>query len=77
MKFEKEVGRGAYGVVYQAKWRGGLVAVKALISNLQKSELEEFEAEAMLMKSIRPHRNVVQLQGLSTSVESPLCIVSG
>ncbi len=58
-----------------------------LISTLDKLQLEEFEAEAALMKcvalhpfiirrNIRPHSNVVQLQGICTAPGKPLCIVT-
>ncbi len=73
--------------MYKGKWRGGWVAVKILISTLDKLQLEEFEAEAAVMKyggecidfsrNIRPHTNVVQLQGICHAPGKPLAIVTG
>ena len=44
-KLLREVGRGGYGVVYQAIWRGSIVAAKVLTrcSMLESSVMREAE----------------------------------
>ena len=60
LEFEKEIGRGAFGVVFKGLWRSGQVAIKQLLvtGEVSEKELEEFKAEAALMKKIRPHVNI-------------------
>jgi len=60
----ESLGIGSYGAVYKGKWRGSLVAIKMLL-NVSSKGVEAFEMEANLMKSIRPHSNVVMFQGIS------------
>jgi len=70
----EEIGRGAFGVVYKGEWRGSVVAIKKmLMDNLLNKDPANFKAEASLMKSLRPHSNVVMLLGLC---ESPLCLIT-
>ncbi len=47
---EEEIGRGTYGVVYKATWRGSNVAVKKLLKNIEQKELESFRSEALTMQ---------------------------
>lgn len=55
-----EVGSGAYGVVKKGTYRKTPVAIKQLIASAVKADqLEEFKAEAALMKKLPPHPNVV------------------
>jgi len=75
ISLEEEIGRGAFGVVYKGTWQGVHVAVKQslldanLISDLR---IQDFFAEAELMKKLRAHPNVTQLLG---TCFNPLCIV--
>jgi hypothetical protein len=74
---ERELGRGAFGVVYKGVWRLQDVAVKQLLGSAEKrgKRYRELLAECRLMMALRPHRNVVQLLGVSANVGKPLCIV--
>ncbi|KAL6062207.1 Vascular endothelial growth factor receptor 2 [Balamuthia mandrillaris] len=86
LEFEEEIGRGtlterdgltnrAFGVVWKATWRNSEVAVKKL-NTMDEHEQQEFQAEALLMKGLRPHANVVQLMGICSEVSTPFCIVT-
>jgi len=77
LHFEKEIGRGSYGVVFKGQWRGGTVAIKQLAfkDTMSAKDLADFRAEAKLMASLRPHVNVVQFLGI-TGGQYPLCIVT-
>jgi len=77
LSFDAEIGKGAYGVVYKGRWREGVVAIKKLLlpSAMNEREMEDFRREAALMKNLRPHVNVVQFLGI-TSSPHPLCIVT-
>jgi len=76
LHWKKEVGRGNYGAVYKAKWRGGDVAVKKLLSVLNDKELVDFQSETALMCKLRPHSNVVQFMGACTKAGDFLAIVT-
>jgi Protein tyrosine and serine/threonine kinase len=80
LKLDKEVGSGAFGSVWKAKWRATAVAVKMLHFEGRSEDdldamLNEFEAEAALMKALRPHSNLVQFQGVAGD-DRRLAIVS-
>jgi len=62
----KEIGRGAFGVVYKGKWRSATVncAVKVLFGDLDAQSLEDFRQEGLVHKKLRPHSNVVQFFGI-------------
>lgn len=68
----KELGSGAFGIVYKGEWRGNDVAIKNLTTANEK-ELQQFEEEFRVMRGLRPHRNIVQVMGVCTS---PLAIVT-
>ncbi|KAL6073324.1 Tyrosine-protein kinase [Balamuthia mandrillaris] len=75
LEFEKEIGRGAFGVVWRGTWRDSEVAIKRL--NITRSEqIEAFKAEAELMKRLRPHGNVLLLMGVCTEEHHPFCLVT-
>ena len=74
-KIEKELGRGSFGIVYLATWRHQKVAVKTMqIQDTDTDQFKDFTNEVTLMKSLRPHNNVVGVLGVSTT--APLCIVT-
>ncbi|KPJ67907.1 MAG: hypothetical protein AMJ43_02915 [Coxiella sp. DG_40] len=59
----KEIGQGAMGIVYRARYHGSDVAVKQLpIIAADSKELKQFEQEAELMKELR-HPHVVNFYG--------------
>jgi tRNA A-37 threonylcarbamoyl transferase component Bud32 len=59
----KEIGQGAMGIVYKARYHGSDVAVKQLpIIAADSNELKQFEQEAELMKELR-HPHVVNFYG--------------
>eukprot|EP01118_Nematostelium_gracile_P018804 TRINITY_DN8497_c0_g1_i1.p1 TRINITY_DN8497_c0_g1~~TRINITY_DN8497_c0_g1_i1.p1 ORF type:complete len:462 (-),score=77.47 TRINITY_DN8497_c0_g1_i1:4-1389(-) len=77
LHLEKELGRGAFGIVYRGKWRFQDVAVKHLLNQkMTEKELAEFKSECQLMMNLRPHKNVVPLLGVCVSPQTPLCIVT-
>lgn len=74
LEIEREVGRGAFGVVYKGKWRGKKVAVKKILTlDFNQQQIEDFAKEIKLMQNLRPHQNVVGLLGV---VRSPLSIIT-
>jgi len=68
----KEVGRGAFGKVYQGMWKNTPVAVKQAIKVSNHFQQEEFFAEAEVMKKLTPHPNVTRLLGICSK---PVCMV--
>eukprot|EP01119_Soliformovum_irregulare_P012483 TRINITY_DN3246_c0_g1_i2.p1 TRINITY_DN3246_c0_g1~~TRINITY_DN3246_c0_g1_i2.p1 ORF type:complete len:1262 (+),score=408.29 TRINITY_DN3246_c0_g1_i2:142-3786(+) len=76
LELGKEVGRGAFGEVYQGKWRGSVVAIKVLTKRLNEKEIEEFRSETTIMKTLRPHRNLIQLIGVCSNPSKPFCIIT-
>ncbi len=75
LQFEIKLGEGSFGTVWKCKWRSSPVAVKQVKNDLKLSpkNLEEFLAEADLMRNMKQHRNVVSFLGLC---EDPLCIIT-
>ena len=59
----KELGSGAFGKVSKGLWNGSEVAVKQILHLQELKQLEEFLAEFMLMRKLRPHANVVKMLG--------------
>jgi serine/threonine protein kinase len=76
LTIEKEIGSGAYGIVYKGKWRGGDVAIKKMKENSNEIEIESFKSESILMEKLRPHRNIVQIQGIISQIRESLMIVT-
>jgi hypothetical protein len=63
--FEKEIARGAFGVVHKAVWNDIVVAVKMLARSAGSAGLEdteEFDREARFMQAVR-HSNIVLFFG--------------
>jgi Protein tyrosine and serine/threonine kinase len=59
----EELGRGAYGIVYDGMLQQTRVAIKVMTEMTEESIIS-LEAEASLMTQLRPHPNVIQLQGI-------------
>ncbi|KAG2468108.1 M3K7 kinase, partial [Polypterus senegalus] len=68
IEVEEVVGRGAFGVVCKAKWRGKDVAIKTIES---ESERKAFSVELRQLSRVS-HPNIVKLYG---SCSSPVCLV--
>ncbi|CAB3990553.1 mitogen-activated kinase kinase kinase 7 isoform X3 [Paramuricea clavata] len=62
------VGRGAFGVVHKAKWRGNIVAAKTLEA---ENEQNAFTIEAQQMSRVK-HQNIIKLYGV---VHNPICLI--
>jgi serine/threonine protein kinase len=72
------IGSGAFGEVFRARWKGVDVAVKKILHAAESDEnsdikIQDFFAEADLMRKLKPHPNITQLLGV---VIHPLCIVT-
>jgi len=77
LHLEKELGRGAFGIVYRGKWRFQDVAVKLLLNQkMSEKEIEDFRKEIELMMNLRPHRNVVPLMGVCINPQKPFCLIT-
>ncbi|XP_054872026.1 mitogen-activated protein kinase kinase kinase 7 isoform X2 [Amphiprion ocellaris] len=68
IEVEEVVGRGAFGVVCKAKWKGKDVAIKTIES---ESERKAFIVELRQLSRVN-HPNIVKLYG---SCNSPVCLV--
>ncbi|XP_072296313.1 mitogen-activated protein kinase kinase kinase 7 isoform X2 [Eucyclogobius newberryi] len=68
IEVEEVVGRGAFGVVCKAKWKGNDVAIKTIES---ESERKAFVVELRQLSRVN-HPNIVKLYG---SCNSPVCLV--
>lgn len=70
------IGKGSYGEVYRARWRGIDVAVKKLPYYLieNKEFMRDFNQEASIMSALR-HPNVLQFLG-STMIDNDICILT-
>lgn len=68
IEVEEVVGRGAFGVVCKAKWKGRDVAIKTIES---ESERNAFIVELRQLSRVN-HSNIVKLYG---SCSNPVCLV--
>jgi len=67
------IGKGNFGEVYKAYWRGAEIAVKKLPAhNMTDQFLKDFHKEVSLMRALR-HPNVIQFLG-SCTVVPDICI---
>ncbi|PRP83700.1 putative leucine-rich repeat receptor-like protein kinase [Planoprotostelium fungivorum] len=72
----EQLGAGASGVVYRGRWRSSDVAVKSFYAD-DENRTEECMREVDIMKTLRPHVNVVQYLGVCISeTDSTLFIVT-
>eukprot|EP01114_Cavostelium_apophysatum_P020947 TRINITY_DN716_c2_g1_i1.p1 TRINITY_DN716_c2_g1~~TRINITY_DN716_c2_g1_i1.p1 ORF type:complete len:545 (+),score=115.02 TRINITY_DN716_c2_g1_i1:74-1708(+) len=64
IKLGPRIGKGSYGEVFRAEWRGIMVAIKKLpLSALEDEKfLRDFNQEAVIMSSLR-HPNIIQMLG--------------
>ncbi|KAL6069762.1 Tyrosine-protein kinase abl2 [Balamuthia mandrillaris] len=77
LQLSQEIGRGAFGICYAAKWRKATVVVKRVFpsSANEKKNMKDFLRETRILQKLRPHRNLVQLLGVCTQPPN-LCIVT-
>eukprot|EP01130_Rhizamoeba_saxonica_P009384 TRINITY_DN3809_c0_g2_i1.p1 TRINITY_DN3809_c0_g2~~TRINITY_DN3809_c0_g2_i1.p1 ORF type:complete len:714 (-),score=128.78 TRINITY_DN3809_c0_g2_i1:124-2265(-) len=75
IKLKERIGRGGFGDVYKAYWRGTIVAVKKVSAKNVKDDLiAELYTEANIMLQLR-HPNVLTFMGVCT--ERPdICIIT-
>jgi len=74
LQIDFELGKGSFGIVYKAIWKGYDVAVKQLLEqNINAKQMSDFRNEGELMMSIGFHPNVVLLYGVCNR---PLCLVT-
>ncbi|XP_011297479.1 mitogen-activated protein kinase kinase kinase 7 [Fopius arisanus] len=66
---EEFVGKGSFGVVYKAKWRGRYVAIKHINT---EGERRAFTVEVRQLSRVS-HPNIVRLYGACTT--DPVCLV--
>eukprot|EP01134_Creolimax_fragrantissima_P003023 CFRG3023T1 len=66
---EREIGRGAFGWVSAANWRGIKVAVKK-----SRAGIEELVHEAEMLKKLH-HKNIVHLYGTYEDTDGGYCMV--
>ena len=62
----KRIGRGSFGEVFKARWRGTDIALKKLPKHMVADPkfLEDFASEILIMSKLR-HPNVLQFLGVS------------
>jgi tRNA A-37 threonylcarbamoyl transferase component Bud32 len=75
LSMNKELGRGNFGVVYRAKWRGSKCVVKQMLDDSDEARFE-FLKEARHMQKLRPHPSVATLLGIVSEPDRPFCIVT-
>ncbi len=68
LELVKKLGRGSFGVVYQAKWRKRDCALKQLLSTTMTTEqILEFKKEAYIMMYVYNICNTTKIQVDETS----------
>lgn len=72
LTFIKKVGEGGFGIVFKAKWKETIVAVKSI--SIEDEEDESFEKEAQLLSSLK-HPNIITFYGISLSDTRKLMVV--
>ncbi|PRP85354.1 putative leucine-rich repeat receptor-like protein kinase [Planoprotostelium fungivorum] len=72
----KEIGSGAFGIVYRAEWRSLDVAVKQIrAEHVTQAQLTDFMGEVALLQRLRPHPNVVLFMAV-TFPPDPLSLLA-
>ncbi|PRP77100.1 putative leucine-rich repeat receptor-like protein kinase [Planoprotostelium fungivorum] len=72
LKNLKQIGSGAFGVVYRAEWRSLSVAVKMVKQgSINANQLEEFVREVAILQGLRAHPNVVLFDDSSMGLTFP------
>jgi len=74
---ERQIGRGQFGDVYRAQWRGTAVACK-VVRKAQLDDpvvLQDFKTEQALLTKLR-HPNICMLMGYSTSADHRVMLIS-
>ncbi|PRP86567.1 hypothetical protein PROFUN_05205 [Planoprotostelium fungivorum] len=62
----KQIGAGAFGVVYRAQWRELNVAVKQMKNiHATSAELKDFISEVSILQNLRAHPNLVMFIGIT------------
>lgn len=63
---EKQISEGGYGIIYKAKWRETVVAVKMFkIDANNENHIRDFLSECHAMEALR-HPNIVMFLGACT-----------
>jgi len=75
LQFNEIIEEGGYGIIYKGQWRGSFVAIKKVRFGLGKAETADALREARILMRLRPHSNIVQLQGISVSPQNEQCII--
>jgi len=77
LEFKRQIGRGAFGVVFLASWRNSPVAIKRMHQqHLTPHSLREFLSEAKMMERVGNHPRVVRFLGVCATPGQPLCIAT-
>ena len=67
----KRLGQGAFGAVFEAKWKKKIVAVKVCLGNL----VQNYSREIEILTSLPPHPNVLMFFGVALSSEDRKSVV--
>jgi multidrug efflux pump subunit AcrA (membrane-fusion protein) len=82
LTFVEELGKGSFGVVWKAKYRGDIVAAKKLdvaatssaLGGADAEVLKQFQAEASLLAKLR-HPNIVMLMAVACRLPELILVV--
>ncbi|PRP78274.1 LRR receptor-like serine/threonine-protein kinase GSO1-like [Planoprotostelium fungivorum] len=67
----RQIGQGAFGIVYRAKWRETLVAIKQIRAEfVTQKQLEEFLREVGILQNLKVHPNIVTFIGMTFPPQS-------
>ncbi|KAL6069202.1 RGS domain-containing serine/threonine-protein kinase A-like isoform X1 [Balamuthia mandrillaris] len=75
VEFQRKIGDGMSGEVYQGTWRGLVVAIKKLKNYIREDELRTFVSEIDMMSELR-HPNVIQFLGASCSIKQNIFFIT-
>lgn len=73
IRFGKELGRGAFGVVWSGTYMSQPVAIKTIQGQVTQEAYAEFSKEASLLANIPPNKNIVKFIGIT---QNPLVLVT-